>query len=343
MAGNGTSEQAQLGMRRAPALIADDFLAEGIQIDRNKIFPMLVMGTMSSGKSTLINALLRKQILPSENFACTAKSFSILDDDDEERASCLYITDTAGKMLKIDENIEEELARANRDESVSDIFLRDHVKGVLNTDRALLIIDTPGPNHSSDISHEKVMRRTLDKVHGGLILYVMNATQMATNDDKHLLCQLNCHLQKHPALHILFVINQIDQLDEEKGESVERVVTSTREYLVENGFRAPHVIPVSALTASVLEKALNEETLTRKEYKMFTYGYDLFVPKEFHYDMKVFAITEDRDPFAKVTVRGNAYKVSNIVRAIENTGIRLLEECIQKAQILSGEQLKITL
>ena len=62
-------------------LISKDFFAKGIEIDTKKIFPMLVIATMSSGKSTLINALLGQQILPSKNEACTAKTYSILDDD----------------------------------------------------------------------------------------------------------------------------------------------------------------------------------------------------------------------------------------------------------------------
>lgn len=38
----------------------------------NSIFPINVIATMSSGKSTLINALLGKKLMPSKNEACTA-------------------------------------------------------------------------------------------------------------------------------------------------------------------------------------------------------------------------------------------------------------------------------
>ena len=34
---------------------------------------------MSSGKSTLINALLGEELLPNENQACTSKIFKIID------------------------------------------------------------------------------------------------------------------------------------------------------------------------------------------------------------------------------------------------------------------------
>ncbi len=66
-------------------LISKDYFPKEIKIDETKIFPMVVVATMSSGKSTLINALLGKEILPSSNRACTALRYSILDDDGESQ------------------------------------------------------------------------------------------------------------------------------------------------------------------------------------------------------------------------------------------------------------------
>lgn len=49
----------------------------------NSVFPINVIATMSSGKSTLINALLGKKLMPSKNEACTATITEILDNDQE--------------------------------------------------------------------------------------------------------------------------------------------------------------------------------------------------------------------------------------------------------------------
>lgn len=327
-----TTKTAKVG-----ALITQDFFPAGIEVNINKMFPMLVMATMSSGKSTLINALLGQQILPSKNEACTAKMYSILDDDQDTDLR-LYITDTAGNTKIKEENLAEELSKANQDDAVSDIFIRGHVEGILNTSKALLIVDTPGPNNSMDLSHEKIMRDVLNKVNGGLILYVMNATQLGINDDKYLLRVLNEYRKTHMMSKVLFVINKVDQIDEER-ESVEQLVLAARDYLVENGFDGPELIPVSALAASIFKKVLNEDELTRKEYRFFEEFYELYKPKDFN--MKSYAITEEYpDQYKMIEVRGETYKTADLVRAIENTGIKLLEENIQKAQILSGGQLK---
>lgn len=47
----------------------------------NKVYPTLVVSTMSSGKSTLINAIVGSELLPSMNRACTARAVAILDND----------------------------------------------------------------------------------------------------------------------------------------------------------------------------------------------------------------------------------------------------------------------
>ena len=54
---------------------------ENLHIDMSWVYPTFVISTMSSGKSTLINALVGKELLPSSNRACTAKSIAILDND----------------------------------------------------------------------------------------------------------------------------------------------------------------------------------------------------------------------------------------------------------------------
>ena len=64
----------------------DDFrdvkLTKAFESINNSIFPVNVIATMSSGKSTLINALLGRNLMPSKNEACTATITEILDIDD---------------------------------------------------------------------------------------------------------------------------------------------------------------------------------------------------------------------------------------------------------------------
>lgn len=323
------------------SLIARDFFPENISVNENEIFPMVVMATMSSGKSTLINSLLGKQVLPSKNAACTAKKYAILDDDRENNTR-IYVTYKNGETVIKEERIAEILEQANNNDEVTDILIRGHVKGVLNTDKALLIIDTPGPNNSRDESHERIMLDVINKIRGGLILYVLNATQLAIRDDQYLLGIIRDYIKHNKKISVLFVMNKVDMLDEEKDESIEQLVMNAREYLIENGIDNPQIIPVSALAASLFKKVLNKEELTRFEYLHFCGLYDEYCPKDFN--MRSFAITNDlSEQHEIVEVHRGKYTVRDLNRAIENTGIKLLEEEIQKAQILSSEVIKNTI
>ena len=323
------------------ALVTHDFFSEGISINENEVFPMVVIATMSSGKSTLINSLLGQQVLPSRNEACTAKRYSILDDDQANNTR-IYVTYKNGDTVIQEENVAEELEKANNDDNVTDILIRGHVKGVLNTDKALLIIDTPGPNNSRDESHEQIMLDVIRKIKGGLILYVLNATQLGINDDNYLLGIIRDYVKDNSKISLLFLINKVDQLDEERDESVGQLVLSAWEYLVANGIDNPQIIPVSALAASLFKKVLNREELTRSEYRAFRGYYNMYRPQD--YNMRSFAITNDlSDQHKKVEVREEEYFVGDLNRAIENTGIKLLEEEIQKAQILSSDVIKNTI
>lgn len=330
----GTTSQNKL-------LITKDFFAKGISINKKEIFPMVVLATMSSGKSTLINSLLGQQVLPSRNAACTAKMYSILDDDQADSMK-LFITYKNGETVIKEKNVAEELEKANSDNEVTDILIRGSVKGVLNTDKALLIVDTPGPNNSCDESHNQVMLDVMRKTKGGLILYVLNATQLGINDDKTLLGIIRDYIKENPKLSVLFVINKVDQLDEEREESVGQLVLTANDYLKKNGIINAQIIPVSALAASLFKKVLNKEELTRSEYRSFCSYYEMFRPRD--YNMKSYAITEVlSNQHDTVEVRGESYLVGDLNRAIENTGIKLLEEEIQKAQILSSGVIKNTI
>ncbi len=324
-------------MTNRESLIDKSFFPDSLKIDIDKVFPMVVVATMSSGKSTMINALLGKEFLPNRNAACTARAISILDDDRPTKET-IYISNVSGQTKTYTKDIEKVLAEANENENVSGVLLRAHVNGVLNTDKALLIIDTPGPNNSRNEGHEQVLESVLKKIKGGLLLYILNASNMATNDDKHLLKEVHDLIKDNPDIQILFAVNKIDVIDEEY-ESIEDCMNIAKEYLENNGFDNPNIIPVSAMAAVVLKKALNGDELTRIEYSAFRSLYELYMPSRMN--LKKYAvIANQQSQFSTVNIRGDDYKIGDLNQALENTGIKLLEDHIQKAQILSSSRLQ---
>ena len=48
------------------------------------------------------------------------------------------------------------------------------------------VIDTPGPNNSMDRSHGEMMKKAIEKKEYKKIFYILNATQLGTEDDFYL-------------------------------------------------------------------------------------------------------------------------------------------------------------
>ncbi|SDB55465.1 Dynamin family protein [Ruminococcaceae bacterium FB2012] len=329
------AEKTKQPASKQPAMIRSDFFPNAFPVDISKVFPMIVLATMSSGKSTLVNAMLESEVLPSKNEACTAKVYSILDDDSRNDAT-LYVRDKLRNVSTYTENIPSVLEKANNSDDITDIFIAGQIKSVLNTDKSLLVIDTPGPNNASDETHEQITMKVLGKVYGGLILYLINATQIGINDDKLFISKVAEHLKKHPRLKIVFVINKIDMLDPEK-EPAKMYVDNVRNYVSECGISDPEVIPVSALGANLFRKALSGERLTRLQARSFDILYETFRSRDLR--MKSFAVTKELEAQSNtVIVGGEEYLVSDIQAAIDNTGVPYLEHYIQNAQILSSKK-----
>lgn len=326
--------------RQANALISPDFFGQGISVDISRVFPVVVMATMSCGKSTLINALLGKDILPSRNEACTAKVYSILDNDNDE-STTIYLTDKKGTVTKIDSDLAPVLAEANQNPEITSITITGQIKGVLNTKKTLLIIDTPGTNNARDIEHAAITRSVLQKIKGGLILYMINATQMGIHDDRELLVELHSFLEQRPKISVLFVVNKVDALDTER-ESLEKLMMEIRGYLGNCGFASPNILPLSALSAYLFTKVLNGEVLSRKQRRDFQAAFDLYQPNQM--SLVSYAMTDDYPKqYEYVQIDDGEYRVSDIIGAHTNTGIPYLEQYIQQEQIRSAakQQLRI--
>ena len=298
-------------------------------------FPVVVMATMSSGKSTLINALLDKSILPSSNSACTAKSYRIFDNDNDDVTEIkpFYKTATSSSVSCAD--WATILKEANEDPNVEKIEIRTQIKGVLSTRKRLVLVDTPGTNNSQDEEHGKITLDILSKIKEGLIIYIINATQFGINDDKALLLDVCKALRKNKAINVVFVINKCDEYEDEKGESIEKIIVDIRDYIASDcGIQNPDIIPTSALLADIFKKVLRNEKLTRTECRKFKQYFKLYSPTGAN--LSAYAITKGHpNPCENVEVSGEVYRVADIIEALNNTGIPYLERYIQTAQIES--------
>src|SRR5699024_7103687 len=140
----------------------------------------------SSGKSTLINALLGKKLMPSKNEACTATITEILDADDPTFAAVVYDEDDV--VLQEVPHLTYEIMNELKDNpNVHRISTEGDIPFLDSKSTALMLVDTPGPNNSQNQAHKNTTYRAINNDSNNLILYVLNGTQLSTNDDAALL------------------------------------------------------------------------------------------------------------------------------------------------------------
>lgn len=241
--------------------------SEYIQLmSRNDLFrktqPMGVMvtATMSAGKSTFINALTGKNICLSQNMACTSKIHCIVNKAFEDGFSYEYDHDlvlTAGR---------EELFNNNELNSSDKIVVGTYFEGYLRNQR-IIVSDSPGVNFSGDQDHKKITDKLLKRKDYNLLIYIMNATQLATNDESDHLDYVKRTIGRTP---LMFVINKIDAYDIEE-EKITDTIARQIDYLKRKGFKDPIVCPVSS-RAGYLSKQFSNGILSRTE-KRELYNY----------------------------------------------------------------------
>lgn len=225
-------------------------VVKAFNLAKSSDFEVNVVATMSAGKSTLINALLQQRLMPAKQEACTATITEIKDNDAEHFMAKVY--DKNGKLIQVHPELSYEIMeQLNSNQEVSRIRAEGNIPFVTADDVSLVLVDTPGPNNSRDPEHKAATYRMLSESSKTVVLYIMNATQLAVNDDYNLLSYVADSMRvggKQSRDRFIFVVNKLD--DFKKGEdSVEAAINKVRDYLKDNGIENPNIYPASALTA----------------------------------------------------------------------------------------------
>ena len=234
-------------------------VVKAFNMAKSSDFEVNVVATMSAGKSTLINALLRQKLMPAKQEACTATITEIKDTDADHFMAKVY--DTNGNLIQIYPELSFEIMDSlNGNPEVSKIHVEGNIPFVTSEEVSLVLVDTPGPNNSRDPEHKAATYRMLSESSKAVVLYILNATQLAVNDDYNLLSHVADSMKvggKQSRDRFIFVVNKLD--DFKKGEdSIEAAITKVRDYLRDNGIENANIYPASALTALNIRTILAE-------------------------------------------------------------------------------------
>nr|WP_289063488.1 dynamin family protein [uncultured Anaerostipes sp.] len=240
--------------------LKSDEIKTAFQNAKSKDFEVCVVATMSAGKSTLINAMLGKELMPSKAGACTAMITRIKDVDrlkDSFRAEVYRKGRISESYEKLNYSTME---RLNEDDTVDEVRVYGNMPFVSSDELSLVLVDTPGPNNARDDSHEEVQQNALGKSSKALVLYIMT-NEYGTDDDEITLRRVANTMSvggKQSKDRFLFVVNKMDSRNKNDG-STEETLDQVREYLKAQGINNPNLFPVAALPALNIRRVEKEK------------------------------------------------------------------------------------
>ncbi|TPH23578.1 hypothetical protein EUX52_00795 [Haemophilus haemolyticus] len=246
----------------------------------DKYFDAWVIATMSSGKSTFINALLGSEVLPAFQEDTTASITKIIDDKNfaqgefsasrfnkkeevlnKDLSLNLLTPEQAGKSRAIlaEWNADIKNQEKAENEKTYSIELKGNVSGVQErADVQLRITDTPGANtdKSNTSQHALKSREMLrDEQRNPLVLYVLRGDNLGVNDDNTFLSEMSNIMKEKGKLaqdRFMFLVNKMDVFFN-KDESIEATLNRVRNYLSKFDIKNPHIFPVCSLLALELK------------------------------------------------------------------------------------------
>lgn len=194
----------------------------------------LVVGTMSAGKSTLINALVGKKVAKTKNTVTTTTITDFINKPFEDE-----ITYSDSRDYKISTN-------AMLDKS-SEPYISFKFKGAYSED-PIVFVDTPGIDYAYDESHRLITESALSKGDYDAAICVVNAPYMERDGES---AMINMVLTKSKKKKI-FVLNQLDRFDPD-DDSIKESVEQFKNILKKKGASAL-VVPFSAKFADLLKR-----------------------------------------------------------------------------------------
>lgn len=254
--------------------LRDVDIVSAFQLAKSSDFEVCVVATMSAGKSTLINSMLGKKLMPSKQEACTAIITRIKDVEGVDNWQA-EVYNKENKLINTFDNLTYfDMEKLNSDENVSVIKTAGDIPFVTAEDTSLVLIDTPGPNNSRDPEHKRVQSEFLNKSSKSLVLYIMEGT-FGSDDDDALLNRVAESMKvggKQSKDRFIFVVNKMDDRRKEDGDT-SQTLDRVRSYLESHGIENPNLFPAAALPALNIrllksDAEIDEDTLDETEMKV---------------------------------------------------------------------------
>lgn len=210
-------------------------------------FRITVVGEFSSGKSTLLDAMIGKDILPhstSETTATLTYIHNVAHGDKLENSASIQYVNGETKAVSFDELKNYATAFSKEVNVYTEIDHVDIYTHIENFDSNIVLIDTPGLNGTNHYEDKTLME--ISKADASIFVFSPSGirnTELSFMKDE---------LIKHQS-SFFYVMNRIDDLKESEGDTLESKISTLKgqisELFFDNAIVPQNVIGVSALKA----------------------------------------------------------------------------------------------
>ena len=297
----------------SPEIFTDPITIEAYKRATTREFEVNVIAPVSAGKSTLLNAMLGRNLLPTSNEACTATIMRITDEDSMKDKPFVAVRYNA---------------KGERMDAAPLVIAKGDLKK-WNNDKGIPRIEIFGdiPTISETKSAQYVF---IDTKPLSMVLYVMTTKYQV--GDSHFTFDMVCDAIRRSddvsRNRFIFVLNRMDEVnteDDEDQDCEEDLLTKTREtydkvcaWLSSKGIANPLVIPVCAKEARAIRLHRGEANRAR----------DFSDPQRNMYEICKHRLSPSvRKTYEK---RLEAAKGDQEELALLHTGIPLLETILQE-------------
>ena len=236
-------------------------------------FHVNIISTEASGKSTLVNALLGKNLMPAKNETCTPVVTEIKDIDRNVFVAETYMNDKS--IIKYKDCSLEMLENLNNKEDVCLIKVEGDIPFIDSDELSLVISDTPTTVNVRNEDYKYFRGYLLDGrkewKSKPVVLYVLNYWSIGMIDVGNLLRSIAAEINsgdEWDKKRFLFAINKLDLMDLNE-ESIDNIFSKVKKFLIENGIENPKLFTISALTAlriRILKNNLNDNNDNYESY-----------------------------------------------------------------------------
>ncbi|KXK31813.1 MAG: hypothetical protein UZ01_00765 [Candidatus Brocadia sinica] len=212
-------------------------------------FNLVILGQFKRGKTTLINSLIGKEILPSSVVPLTSV-VTILKYSEE--VSCVVsMEDGNEKKIRIEE-LPDYVTEKGNPKNIRGVRCARIGYPSPFLEKGILLVDTPGVG-STFLHNTETTYEFLD--HLDAALFLMSADVPISQVEKELLDTIKDSTQK-----IFFVLNKIDNLT---PKEIEEIAAFNKQVLEEMGFTVQEIWPISAREALKAKTANNDVQLSQ--------------------------------------------------------------------------------